>query len=152
MTRRFAGLATAAAAVASVVGCGGGSEAAPKEDPGQVMRTVVRHELSGDRDLSYRMLVRQQRDAVSASLYERCSPGPSMDGSGVTVGIVDVRDQQFSVPALGKTRTKAVGYRIDFHDGTNPIASTGHLIAQDGHWRWTLSPTSFASLSSGSCP
>ena len=152
MTRPHAGLAATAAAVACVAGCGGGSEAAPKEDPGQVMRAVVRHELSGDRELSYRMLVREQRDVVSASLYRRCSPGPSMDESGVTVGIVDVRDEQFSVPALGKTKTKAVSYRIDLHDGTDPVASTGHLIAQDGHWRWTLSPTSFDSLSSGACP
>jgi hypothetical protein len=115
------------------------------------MRAVVRHELSGDRELSYRMLVREQRDVVSPSLYERCSPGPPMD-AGVTVGIVDVRDEQFSVPALGKTKTKAVSYRIDLHDGTDPISSTGHLIAQNGHWRWTLSPTSFDSLSGGACP
>jgi len=116
------------------------------------MRTVVKHELSGDRALSYRMLVREQRDAVNPSLYNRCSPGPSMEETDVSVGIVGVKDEQFSVPALGKTKTKAVSYRIDFHDGTEPIRSTGHLIAQNGKWRWTLSPASFDSLSGGSCP
>jgi hypothetical protein len=151
VTHRLAGLAAAAAAVA-VAGCGGSSEAAPKEDPGHVMKTVVRHELSGRRALSYRMLVREQRDAVSPRLYRRCSPGPPLQESVVTVGVTDVRDEEFSVPALGKTKTKAVSYRIAFHDGTDPIRSTGHLIAQDGHWRWTLSRASFASLSDGSCP
>ena len=68
------------------------------------------------------------------------------------VGIVGVQDEEISVPALGKTKTKAVSYLIDFHDGTDPIRSTGHLIAQDGKWRWTLSPASFDSLSGGSCP
>src|SRR5262249_37476810 len=148
----IAGLAPAAGAVAVLAGCGGSSEAAPTDDPGLVMRTVVKHELSGDRALSYRMLVREQRDAVSPTLYNRCSPGPSMEETDVTVGIVGVKDEEFSVPALGKTKTKAVSYRIDFHDGAEPIRSTGHLIAQDGKWRWTLSPASFDSLSDGSCP
>jgi hypothetical protein len=56
VTRLLAGLAPAVAAAAVFAGCGGSSEAAPKEDPGRVMRAVVRHELSGDRELSYRML------------------------------------------------------------------------------------------------
>ncbi len=152
MTRLLAGLAPAAAAVAVLAGCGGSSEAAPKEDPGQVMKSVVKHELSGDRDLSYAMLVSEQRDAVPAGLYKRCSPGPSMEEADVRVGIVGVHDEQYSVPGLGKTKTKAVSYLIDFHDGTEPIRSTGHLIAQNGKWRWTLSPASFDSLSGGSCP
>jgi hypothetical protein len=152
VTHRLAGVAAVAAAAAFVAGCGGSSEAAPREDPAQVMRAVVTHELAGERALSYRMLVREQRAAVSPSLYKRCSPGPTLEKSGVTVGVVGVRDEQFSVPALGKRKTKAVSYRIDFHDGTAPIASTGHLIAEDGHWRWTLSPPSFDSLSGGSCP
>jgi hypothetical protein len=152
VTRLIAGLAAAAAAVAVLAGCGGSSEAAPTDDPGQVMRTVVKHELSGDRALSYRMLVSEQRDAVRQALYNRCSPGPSMEETDVSVGIVGVKDEEFSVPALGTTKTKAVSYRIDFHDGTEPIRSTGHLIAQDGKWRWTLSPASFDSLSDGNCP
>ena len=148
----LAGLAPAAAAVVVLAGCGGSSEAAPTEDPGQVMKTVVKHELSGHRALSYRMLVREQRDAIDAALYKRCSPGPSMAETDVTVGIAGVRDEKYKVPVLGNTKTKAVSYRIDFHDGTEPIRSTGHLIAQDGRWRWTLSPASFGSLSDGRCP
>ena len=75
MTRLLAGLAPAAAAVAVLAGCGGSSEAAPKEDPGQVMKSVVKHELSGDRDLSYAMLVREQRDAVPAALTSAARRG-----------------------------------------------------------------------------
>jgi hypothetical protein len=150
---RSSALAAAAAiAVVAAAGCGGSSEAAPKEDPGQVMQAVVKHELAGDRDRTYAMLVREQRDAVDRSLYRKCSPGPSMQEADVSVGITGVHDEQIAVPGLGKTRTKAVGYRIDFHDGTDPIVSTGHLIAQEGHWRWTLSSASFDSLSGGSCP
>jgi hypothetical protein len=144
--------AAAAIAVVAATGCGGGSEAAPKEDPGQVMKAVVKHELAGERDRTYAMLVREQRDAVRRSLYRKCSPGPSMQESDVSVGIADVRDEEITVPALGETKTKAVRYRIDFHDGADPIVSTGHLIPQEGHWRWTLSAASFDSLSGRSCP
>jgi hypothetical protein len=149
---RTALAAAAAIAVVAAAGCGGNSEAAPKQDPGQVMKAVVKHELAGDRDHTYAMLVREQRHAVSRSLYRKCSPGPAMQASDAAVGIADVRDEKITVPALGKTKTKAVRYKIDFHDGTDPIVSTGHLIAQEGHWRWTLSAASFDSLSDGSCP
>jgi hypothetical protein len=116
------------------------------------MKAVVKHELAGDRAVSYAMLVSEQRKAVSRSLYVKCSPGAAMGGADVTVGITGVRDEQATIPALGKTKTKAVGYKIDFHGGTHPIVSTGHLIAEDGHWRWTLSAASFDSLSGGACP
>jgi hypothetical protein len=116
------------------------------------MQAVVRHELSGEQALTYKMLVREQRKVVSATLYKSCSPGAKMEESDVSVGILGVRDEAFRVPALGETKTKAVSYKIDFHDGTDPIVSTGHLIAEDGHWRWTLSPASFQSFSAGSCP
>lgn len=143
----------AAGAIAVLAGCGGGSSSAtPKEDPGQVMKAVVSHELSGEQGFTYKLLVRAQRKVVSESLYTSCVPGPKMQESDVSVAILGVRDESFTVPALGQTKTKAVKYKIDFHDGSDPIVSTGHLIAEEGHWRWTLSPSSFHSFSSGSCP
>ncbi len=38
--------------------------------------------------------------------------------------------------------------------GMEPVTydRTGHLIPQDGKWRWTLSPSSFASYRAGVCP
>jgi hypothetical protein len=151
VTLRIAGLAAIAIVVVAAAGCGGSSNATPKEDPASVMKAVVKHELAGERAVTYGMLVRQQRKVISSALYRRCSPGAPMTDA-VTVGIVGVRDEQFSVPALGKTKTKAVSYRISFNDGGAPVASTGHLIAQDGHWRWTLSEAGFDSLSGGNCP
>jgi hypothetical protein len=147
-------VATAGAVAAAVVLLAGGgtSRVEPKEDPGQVMRTVVADELFGQQAFTYRMLVREQRQAVSAGLYESCVPGQKAQPSDFTVAILSVRDEWYTVPALGKTKTKAVRYRMAFHDGTSPVVSTGHLIAEEGHWRWTLSPASFHSFSSGSCP
>jgi hypothetical protein len=151
--RTLAALAVVAGVVAVASGCGSSSAAqAPTEDPGQVMKDVIRHELSGERNLSYGMLVSEQRKLVPARFYRSCSPGASIRKSAVDVGILGVHDQVFAVPALGKTKTKAVSYRIDFHDGSQPITDTGHLIAQEGHWRWTLSASSLDSLTKGSYP
>ena len=153
MRSRFLLAACAAAALVAVAaGCGGEASSAPKEDPGQVMRTVIEHELAGKRDLTYSMLVSEQRKVVSPRLYRSCSPGAAMQKSDVSVGILGVRDVQIGIPGLGKTKTKAIAYKIDFHDGTDPIVSTGHLIAEDGHWRWTLSANSFDTLKRGACP
>jgi hypothetical protein len=144
-------LAPLLGAVALAAGCGGGSSATPSEDPGTVMKTLIRHELAGERDQSYAMLVSEQRDVVPPQLYRSCSPGQVMDPAKVAVRILGVSDTTFTVPGRGKTAAKAVRYRIDLHDG-NPIEDTGHLIAEDGHWRWTLSPQSFTALKPGNCP
>ncbi len=144
-------LAPLVGAIALAAGCGGGSSATPSEDPGTVMKTLIRHELAGERDQSYAMLVSEQRDVVSPQLYRSCSPGQAMDPAKVAVRILGVRDTTFTVPGRGKTAAKAVRYRIDLHDG-NPIEDTGHLIAEKGHWRWTLSPQSFAAMKQGNCP
>ncbi len=151
MMRTPAAVVATAATIAVAAGCGG-SSAAPTQDPGQVMKAVIRHEFAGERALSYAMLVREQRKVVTVRFYRSCSPGPSLRKSDVDVGILGVRDEVFAVPGLGRTKTKAVSYRIDFHDGSQPITDTGHLIAEEGHWRWTLSASSFASFAKGSSP
>ena len=107
----LAALATAGG-IAALAGCGGngGGSAAklPDEDPGRVMTAVIRHELEGKRELSYKMLVRAQRAAVPPKFYASCSPGPAMDENDVDVDILGVRDEVYAVPALGRTKTKAV--------------------------------------------
>lgn len=154
MIRSAAEVAAAVVAAAlAVAGCGGSDAAkAPTEDPGAVMRTVVRSELSGHRERSYKLLVREQRRAVAADFYRSCAPGSTMRLADVRIGIVGVHDEVFSVPGLGKTPTKAVHYRIVVQGGGAPIDDTGHLIAQEGHWRWTLSAASFSSFRQGYCP
>ena len=150
-------LLTAALLTIVATGCGssGSSVAsAPDEDPGQAFTRLVHQELAGRRANSYSMLIREQRDVVPRSLYVSCSPGAPVDDADVVV--VKIFDEEFSVPQLGRTQTKAVNWRLVVRppDGGDPITINrkGHLIAQDGEWRWTLSPKSFASFRAGICP
>jgi hypothetical protein len=137
-------------------GCGGGraSVETPSEDPSQAFTRLVHQELSGQRESSYRMLVRAQRDVVPRSLYVSCSPGSPIEDASIVV--MRVFDEEFSVPELGRTQTKAVSWRMIVRppDGGDPITLNrkGHLIAEEGEWRWTLSPKSFASFRAGVCP
>ncbi len=138
--------------------CGSGSSSdgavAPDGDPGQVFTRLVRYELSGRRDNSYEMLVSAQRDLVPRSLYVSCSPGAPIDDADVVV--VKVFDEDFVVPKLGRTRTKAINWRLVVRppDGGDPITLNrkGHLIAEDGEWHWTLTEKSLASFRAGLCP
>lgn len=117
------------------------------------MARVVQHELAGRRGHSWDLLVREQRDLINRGLYVRCSPGsPIHDAKVVVLGVTD---ETFTVPALGPTATKAVRWRMIVpvpDDEPLTLSRTGHLIAQDGKWRWTLSAESFAVLESGGCP
>src|SRR6266705_701053 len=120
-----------------VAGCGGtaGKAGAPKEDPAAVMVRL------------------EQREAINRDLYVHCPAGfPTTD---VKVEVKGVRDAVFDVPALGKVSTKAVSFEMSVigADGKRiMVPDTGHLIAQDGHWRWTLSRRSFSALLAGACP
>jgi hypothetical protein len=153
--RRLAGFLAAAVLVAGCGGFGGGADAdsTPRDDPGQAMIVLIQHELAGRLAHSWELLVREQQAVVDRALYVRCSNGlPIADAEIVVLG---VSDEDFTVPALGKTRTKAVRWRMTVpQPGMRPVTydRTGHLIAQDGKWRWTLSPSSFASYRAGVCP
>ena len=150
-------LAGAFAAIALVAGCGlgsgGGDEVLPVDDPGQAMVVLIRHELAGRLGQSWALLVREQQAIVERALYVRCPNGLPIDDARITV--LGVSDEEFAVPALGRTQTKAVRWRMTIpQPGTQPVTydRTGHLIAQDGKWRWTLSRASFASYRAGVCP
>ena len=148
-------VALVVAAVLLVAGCGGRSSGsgAPSEEPARAMQRLVKYELAGQLERSYEMLVREQRAVVPRKDYLRCRPGPAI--SGIAVLVLGVDDETIDVPALGRTKTKAVHWRITVPDATGNDMSqsdTGHLIAQDGEWRWTLSPSSFESFKQRVCP
>jgi hypothetical protein len=148
----------ALATAVAVSGCGangGGpsSDAAPAQDPGQAMVTLIRHELAGRLAHSWALLVREQRAVVDRAFYIRCPNGLPIDDARIDV--LGVSDEDFAVPALGRIRTKAVRWRMTVpQPGTSPVTydRTGHLVAQDGKWRWTLSKSTFALYRAGVCP
>ena len=117
------------------------------------MIRLVHHEFAGRLSNSYAMLVREQRAAVDHDLYVKCKPGLPM--TDVRVLVLGVTDESFDVPVLGTVDTKAVRYEMSV-PGANgkPIRTvgTGHLIAQDGEWRWTLSRPSLSAFLAGVCP
>jgi hypothetical protein len=146
------------ATLVALSGCGSGGggangESLPQQDPGQAMVTLIQHELAGRLAHSWALLVREQRAVVTRALYMRCPNGLPIDDARIDV--LDVSDEDFAVPVLGKTRTKAVRWRMTVpQPGSSPVVydRTGHLIAQDGKWRWTLSQSTFASYRAGVCP
>jgi hypothetical protein len=136
----------------ALAGCGGSAAAVPKEDPGVALTRLVHFELTGKLDRSYAMLVREQRAVVDRNLYLSCRPGLPMDAK---VAVLGVADEDYAVPALGKTRTKVVRYKMTLRPAGGPpvtISDKAHLVAQDGNWRWTLSAKSFGRYKSGICP
>ena len=140
-------------AVLALAGCGGGGAGGgPSEDPGAAMTHIIRLELLGQRDLSYQLLVREQRQVVDKRLYRTCSPGPTMPGAKIEVR--GVKDETAVVPVLGRTKTKAVSWRLTVQEAGSPVtvSNVGHLIAQDGRWHWTLSAQSLKLLRAGLCP
>jgi hypothetical protein len=144
----------AVAVAAATAGCGSSSGARePREDPGAVMRQVIQLELTGKLDRSWQMLIREQRRIVDRRLYRQCVLGPPVEKADVV--ILGVADQMFDVAALGRTKTKAVRWKLTTHEvglGKVTVSHTGHLVQEDGRWHWTLSAASLQHLRAGSCP
>ena len=148
----------ALAAAVALAGCGAtdgapGSEPVPTQDPGQAMVTLIRHELAGRLGQSWALLVREQRAIVDRALYVRCPNGAPI--ADARIDVLGVSDEDFAVPAVGTIPTKAVRWRMTVPmPGSTPITydRTGHLVAQDGEWRWTLSRSTFALYRAGVCP
>ena len=136
----------------ALAGCGGNSSSGPSEDPGAAMTRIIRLELSGQRDLSYQLLIREERRLVDRRLYRACAPGPKVHDA--TIEVRGVRDETAVVPVIGRTKTKAVSWRLTVKEAGSPVtvSNVGHLIAQDGHWHWTLTAESLKLLRAGLCP
>jgi hypothetical protein len=147
----------AALGAVMLAGCGSSPRssgvAQPKEDPAKAMVRLVQQEFAGRLERSYAMLIREQRDAVAQKLYVKCKPGYPTNQARVLV--LGVKDEEFNVPVLGKTQTKAIRYEMSVPDAGGKrikTVSTGHLIAQDGTWHWTLSERSLSAFLAGGCP
>jgi hypothetical protein len=141
-----------ALAILVLAGCGDGVRAGTSDDPGAAMTRIIRLELIGKRELSYALLVREQRRLVDRRLYRACSPGATVHDAKIEVR--GVRDETTVVPALGRTKTKAVSWRLTVKEAGAPVtvSNVGHLIAEDGHWHWTLTAQSLKLLRAGLCP
>ena len=151
--KRLLAVAVLAAAAAGCGGSGGTKASEPADDPGAVMTRVIKLELAGQLDTSWRMLIREQRRIVDRRLYRQCVIGPPIEKADIV--ILGVADETFDVAALGPTKTKAVRWRLTTNEiglGKVTVSHTGHLIAQDGAWHWTLSRQSLQRLRSGNCP
>jgi hypothetical protein len=139
-------------AILALAGCGGGNSTGPSEDPGAAMTHIIRLELTGQRGQSYKLLVREQRAVVDPRLYRACSPGAKVTDAKIEVR--GIKDETTVVPVLGRTKTKAVSWRLTVEEAGSPvtISNVGHLIAQDGRWHWTLTAQSLKLLRAGLCP
>jgi hypothetical protein len=151
--KRLLLVAVLALGAAGCAGSGGPKASEPTDDPGAVMTRVIKLELAGQLETSWRMLIREQRRIVDLRLYRQCVIGPPIEKADVV--ILGVADQTFDVAALGPTRTKAVRWRLTTNEiglGKVTVSHTGHLVAQDGAWHWALSKQSLQRLRAGNCP
>jgi hypothetical protein len=151
MLRRLPCAAVVAIVALAPAGCGGGRVAVPSQRPEAAMKKLLELEFAGMHVRAWGLLVREQREAISRGLFLACQ-GPGL--AHVEIEVLDARDEVFDVPGLGKAKTKVLRWKATVSPPGSKaftLQRTGHLIAQDGVWRWTLSPATFRAYSRGSC-
>ena len=93
---------------------------------------------------------------VTRQRYVACERNaPEFPGQFDGVEVLRTREEDWQVPGGdGARESTAVTYRITVSLGGDPerISGTGHLLAEDGAWRWILNDRDFKAYQAGRCP
>ena len=144
------------AAVAAVVagGCGGARE--PSQQPVEFLESLFGHLYRGEHGRAWESLLGSHQDVVTRQRYVACERNaPAFPGRFEGVEVLRTSDEDWQVAGDAEAReSTAVTYRITVSLGGEPerFTGTGHLVAEDGAWRWVLNTRDFKAYRAGRCP
>jgi hypothetical protein len=161
---RGAASVAALAALAVLVGCGGGSgdddtdAVGPDQSASEFLVEHVERSLKGQFARVWENLHPAHQDVVSKSQFNRCQSEQFEEEVGALptdtkVEAVEEYDESVEPPGgLGTLDTKAVTLRISSESAEEAATDTSHAVMVDGNWKWFLDHADFEAYSNGDCP
>ena len=135
-------------------GCGG--KAAPEEDPGDFVGTLVRNLYQGRTAAAWENLHPLHKEKVSRSRYIACERLEPLQGDIRRFDVVRVADKPSTIPgSADEVDSTEVTFRVLLAlPGLEPqpVTHTAHVFAVDGHWTWVIGPDDYAAYAAGDCP
>lgn len=144
----------AASAAVAAAGCGGSNT--PEQQPVEFLEALFGQLYRGEHAAAWESLYGAHQHVVTRRRYVTCERNaPDFPGQFEGVEVLRTREEDWQVPGDdGKRESTAVTYRITVSLGGDPerITGTGHLLAEDGAWRWILNDRDFKAYQAGRCP
>ncbi len=154
-----AGLAlVAAAAVVAIVHSsrGGSSDAAPRDDVGKFMVTVVSEVVHNDYTHAWLTLNPDHQAVAPRSEYVKCERMNPIKMALNKVEVISVANRWFAMPGHDQpVHGKELKLRITLADPQTEARARSthvfHAVAVGSHWTWVLPASAYELYSSDSC-
>jgi hypothetical protein len=144
-------LLLAAALVLTLAGCGGGSSAAPKDDPKQVARNVLDLIVNNHYTEAWDGLHPVDQAVAPRTEYVGCESRSPVIAKPLSVKVVRVTKESVGLGDGKFLDSTAVDLRLGFAGGFH-LVHTVHLVASDGQWRWILPSWRYRDYKADRCP
>ena len=135
-------------------GCGG--KAAPEEDPGDFVGTLVRNLYQGRTAAAWESLHPLHKEMVSRARYIACERLEPLEGDIRRFDVVRVADMPSTIPgSADEVDSTEVTFRVLLAlPGLEPqpVTHTAHVFAVNGQWTWVIGPDDYAAYAAGDCP
>ena len=145
--------ALAVSAAVAVSGCGVDP---PEQQPVEFLEALFGQLYRGEHAAAWDTLYGAHQDVVTRQRYAACERNaPAFPGRFEGVEVLRTSEEDWHVPGDAEEReSTAVRYRITVSLAGEPerITGTGHLLAEDGAWRWILNDRDFKAYQAGRCP
>ena len=149
-------LATGACTAVALGARPNGDDAATEREAARFAAHAVRLLAENRYAAAWDLLLPAHQRVVARSDYAACERTSLIPGHVRSVSVGWVADESVAVAGLpGKTRTKAVAFRLVIADALVPdgvvVEDVVHVVRVDGGWRWILPPGRYNSYRAGGC-
>lgn len=91
------------------------------------------------------------RRVVPRALFERCSEQSISTGDLESIEVLDIFDEDISIPRIPQRSAKAVRVRVASFSGES-FTVENHEIRVGERWHWVLNAASVSAYQQGRCP
>jgi hypothetical protein len=138
-------------AVVVVAGCGGSSNAQPKDDPGAFAVKVVGQIVHNQYATVWSDLHPTDQKVAPSAEYVQCEARSPVIAQPRTMKVLSVGNESVALGDGTFVESKAVHVRLAFAGGFN-LVHTVHVVAAQGKWTWILPAQRFRDYKANKCP
>ena len=129
----------------------GGDEDLATSGAGEAQVEVLDN-LYGQRyDLAWEALHPMHQQIAPRSRFVRCSAQVAPSGDLESIEVLDVFDDDATIPGIEDGETKAVRVRVNSLEGDSDTF-VNHQVKVGEEWRWVLNAAAFRAYQQGRCP
>lgn len=147
---RMAAIFAAGVFALACAACGGEEDLAAS-GPGEAQVEVLDNLYGGRYDLAWADLHPAHQRIAPRSLFVRCSAQVAPSGDLESIEVLDVFDDNATIPGIQDGQVEAIRVRVNSLEGDSDTF-VNHQVKVGERWRWVLNADAFRAYKRGRCP